>query len=139
MSLGYCGKCKLIEQNDDVARYTYSGENWNDDNSQSGDIELLDGIFCIYKRYLEEPEIHINNKKMPLGKRTAIEKRIVHTPSVGNHILNGDIVIEKKCKNKFKRMAASEVDCYLADKLLTKIFEAYQREGTLPNEESFLQ
>jgi len=53
LSLGYCGKCKLIEQNDDVARYTYSGENWNDDNSQSGDIELLDGIFCIYKRYLE--------------------------------------------------------------------------------------
>ena len=101
MSLGYCGKCKLIEQNDDVARYTYSGENWNDDNSQSGDIELLDGIFCIYKRYLEEPEIHIKNKKMTLGKRTAIEKRIVHTPSVGNHILNGDIVIEKKCKNKF--------------------------------------
>ena len=100
---------------------------------------MLDGIICIYKRCLEEPEIHVKNKKMPSGKRIAIEKRIVHTSSVGKYILNGDIVIEKECKNEFKRMAASGVDCYLADKLLKKIFEAYQREGTLPNEESFLQ
>ena len=57
LSLGYCGKCKLIEQNDDVVRYAYSG-----------DIELLDGIICIYKRCLEEPEIHIKIRKCLQGK-----------------------------------------------------------------------
>lgn len=29
---------------------------------------------------------------------------------------------EKKCKNQFKRMATSEVDCYLADKATYKDF-----------------
>ena len=139
LSLGYCGKCELIEQNDDIVRYAYSGENWNDEMSQSGDIDLLDGIICISKKCLEEPEIHIKNRKMPSGKRNIIEKRIVHTPSIGNHILERTIVIEKKCKNEFKRMATSEVDCYLAYVLLIKVFEAYQRDGILPNKEAFLQ
>ena len=49
LSLGYCGKCELIEQNDDIVRYAYSGENWNDEMSQSGDIDLLDGIF-VFRR-----------------------------------------------------------------------------------------
>ena len=139
LSLGYCGKCKLIEQNDDVARYAYSGENWNDNNSQSGDIELLDGIICIYKRCLEEPEIHIKNKKMPSGKRITIKKRIVHTPSIEKHVANGDIIIENKCKNEFKRVATSKVECYLANVLLVNLFEAYQRDGILPDKESFFQ
>lgn len=43
LSLGYCGKCKLIYQDDNVVRYVYSGENWNDEKSISGDIDLLDG------------------------------------------------------------------------------------------------
>ena len=93
MSLGYCGKCKLIEQNDVIVRYAYSGENWNDNNSLSGDIDLLDGIICIFKSGLEEPEIHIKNKKMPSGKRTSFEKRIVHTPAIEKHIVDGDIII----------------------------------------------
>lgn len=139
LSLGYCGKCELIEQNDDIVRYAYSGENWNDEMSRSGDIDLLDGTICISKRCLEEPEIHIKNKKTPSGKRITIEKRIVHTPSIGKHIVERDIVIEKKCKNEFKRMATGEVDCYLAYMLLIKIFEAYQGNGILPNEETFLQ
>ena len=139
LSLGYCGKCKLIEQNDDDVRYSYSGENWNRENSRAGDIDLLDGVICVFKRCLEEPEIHINNKKMPSGKRKIIEKRIVHTPAIEKHIADGDIVIEKKCKNEFKRMITSEVDCYIAHMLLNRIFETYQRDGELPKEESFLQ
>ena len=139
MSFGYCAKCKLIEQNDEIARYAYSGENWNDNNSQSGDIDLLDGVICIFKRCLEEPEIHIKNKKMPSGKSTSFEKRIVHIPAIGKHIADGNIVIEKKCKNEFMRVTVSEVDGYLASYLLVKVFEKYQRGGILPEEESFIQ
>ena len=67
------------------------------------------------------------------------EKRIVHTPSIGEHIANGEMVVEKKCKNEFKRTITSENDCYLADRLLIKIFVAYQRAGVLPEEEAFIQ
>ncbi len=53
LSLRYCGKCNLIYQDDNIVRYVYSGENWNDENLISGDIDLLDGVICIYKKCLE--------------------------------------------------------------------------------------
>ena len=139
LSLGYCGKCKLVYQDDNIVRYMYSGENWNDEKSISGDINLMDGMICIYKKCLEEPEIHIKVKKSPSGRKRTYEKRIVHTPSIGEHIANGEIVIEKKCKNEFKRLSIGENDCYFAYKLLNLIFNAYQKEGVVPEEEAFIQ
>ena len=139
LSLGYCGKCKLIYQDDNIIRYAYSGENWNDDKSISGDIDLLDGVICIYKKCLEEPEVHIKVKKSSSGKKHTYEKRVVHTPSIGMHIANREIIIEKKCKNEFKRYITSDNDCYLAGKLLIKIFEAYQKNGKVPETEAFIQ
>ncbi len=139
LSLGYCGKCKLVYQDDNIVRYMYSGENWNDEKSISGDINLMDGMICIYKKCLEEPEVHIKVKKSSSGKKYTYEKRIVHTPSIGEHIANREIVIEKKCKNEFKRYTTSDNDCYLAGKLLIKIFEAYQKDGNVPEEEVFIQ
>ena len=120
-----------FEQTNLVKIYEFSKMGWK---------KKKNSIYCcIFKRCLEEPEIHVKNKKMPSGKRTTIEKRIIHTPSIGKHLIDEDIVIEKKCKNEFKRMAMSEIDCYLAYILMNKIFEAYQRDGMLENEESFLQ
>lgn len=139
MSLGYCGKCKLIYQDDNIVRYAYSGENWNDKKSVSGDINLLDGVICIYKKCLEEPEIHIKVKKFPSGRKRTYEKRIIHTPSIGKHIAEGEIVVEKKCKNEFQRMKESINDCYLASKLLNHIFEEYQKDGSVPEEVAFIQ
>ena len=63
----------------------------------------------------------------------------MHTPSIGEHIANKGIIIEKKCKNEFKRTITSENDCYLAGKLLIKIFEAYKKDGVVPVEEVFIQ
>ena len=139
MSLGYCGKCKLVYQDDEIARYAYAGENWNDNESVAGDMNLLDGVIAIYKKCLEEPEIHIKKKKTASGKKVTYEKRIIHTPSIGMHIEDGNIVIEKKCKNEFNRSESNDVECYLAYRLLVKIFEAYQKDGVLPSEECFLQ
>lgn len=139
MSLGYCGKCKLVYQDDEIARYAYARENWNDNESVAGDMNLLDGVIAIYKKCLEEPEIHIKKKKTASGKKVTYEKRIIHTPSIGMHIEDGNIVIEKKCKNEFNRSESNDVKCYLAYRLLVKIFEAYQKDGVLPSEECFLQ
>lgn len=139
MSLGYCGKCKLVYQDDEIARYAYAGENWNDNESVAGDMNLLDGVITIYKKCLEEPEIHIKKKKTASGKKVTYEKRIIHTPSIGMYIEDGNIVIEKKCKNEFHRSESNDVECYLAYRLLVKIFETYQKDGVLPSEECFLQ
>ena len=139
LSLGYCGKCKLIMRDENVVHYAYSGENWNDSNSIVGDIDMLDGELIIYKRCLEEPEVHVRVKRLPSGKKSAFKKRVIHIPAIRQHIANGDIIIEKKCENEFQRVGTSEGDCYLADMLLLKIFEAYQRDGVLPSEKSFLQ
>jgi hypothetical protein len=139
MSLGYLGNCKLVVQDDNIALYSYSGENWNDKNSKSGDIELLDGVLCIFKKCLEEPEIYTKVKKLPSGKRKTFEKRIVHTPSIVEHILEEQIIIEKKCKNEFKRETMDGVECYIAHMLLRKIFTEYQENGVIPEKTAFIQ
>ena len=57
MSLGYCGKCQKIDEDCDMILYLYSGENWNDENSNWGDIALLDGQFIIHKSKVPSIEI----------------------------------------------------------------------------------
>lgn len=138
MSLGYTGMCKKVLEDKDIAIYSYAGENWNDENSKSGDTTLQDGSFIIYKECLEKPEIHIKTKKMPSGRKKTIEKRITHTPDIVKHMENGKIVIEKECKNAFKRSSNMKLD-YIAYCLLVNIFESYQMDGQLPEEERFIQ
>ena len=140
MSLGYCGKCMLIDEDNGMAIYSYSGENWNDEGvSKSGDIKLQDGVIIINKCCLEEPEIHRKLLKMPSGKKRMIEKRIICSPSIAKHIHDGNIIIEKPCKNDFARDGYSSIKYYLAYHLLYKIFETYQKEGKLPDFEVFVQ
>ena len=138
MSLGYCGKCKIIEQSEEIVIYGYSGENWNNPESKDGDRNLLDGRICIYKRCLEEPEIHVKTKRMKNGRKTIYEKRIIHSPSISEHIINNDIIIEKRCKNEFSRSLGTQED-YIALILLFDIFREYQSKGSLPQEVAFIQ
>ena len=138
MSLGYCGMCLKQADDSEMAIYSYAGENWNDDGkSQSGDCMLQDGVIVIYKRCLEEPEIHEKVKRMPSGRKKLVTKRITHYPSIGDHIRAGDIIIEKECKNAFRRPSYMPID-YIANKLLPKIFISYQENGALPEKEIFI-
>lgn len=85
MSLGYVGSCNLIYEDDKRVIYSYAGENWNDTNSKVGDIDLQDGEFTIYKRCLEEPEIHEKIVKLPSHRKKKIVKRIIHVPHINNY------------------------------------------------------
>ena len=139
MSLGYTGMCKKELEDDEMVIYSYSGENWNDGGkSKSGDSLLYDGSFIIYKDCLEEPEIHTKLKKMPSGRKKVVEKRIPHFPHIYKHIENGKIVIEKECKNAFKRYSETSID-YIAYLLLIHIFEKYQLDGYLVENDGFIQ
>lgn len=138
MSLGFVGKCRKIVEDEERAVYAYSGENWNDPSSQSGDVHLLDGEITIRKRCLEEPEIHTRLRKTPSGKKELQTKRITHVVDIQRHIEDGNITIDKKCKNEFNRSRSSGAN-YIACGLLLKIFTSYQEQGVLPEQESFIQ
>ena len=139
MSLGYEGVCKLIDQDDELAIYAYSGANINDNYEEQKKHCLdYDGVLVIHKRCLEEPEIHVKVKRRPSGRKYESVKRITHFPYISDHIQIGDIVIEKECHNAFRRYSTMEID-YIAHILLIKIFESYQKNGRLPQKEGFIQ
>ena len=93
-------------------------------------------MITIYKRCLEEPEIHSWLRRMPSGKKKLVAKRIPHFPSVDEHIQNGDIMIDKECKNAFCKGYSFD---YIAYRLLVHIFVNYQKKGELPEKDSFIQ
>ena len=139
MSLGYEGTCKLVMQDDEIAIYAYSGANFNDNYELRKEHVLdYDGEILIYKRCLEEPEIHTKIKRGPSGRKFEEVKRITHTPSVVKHITNGDVVVEKECFNAFRRYTNMDID-YIAYMLVYKIFMYYQKNGYLPETEGFIQ
>ena len=120
MSLGYVGKCNKISEDEKIVIYSYAGENWNDNGkSKQGDRFLQDGRFIIYKECLEIKKAHI---------------------TVTKHIIDGKIIIEKECKNAFRRDICENISIdYIAYILLTNIFKKYQEEGNLPETEAFIQ
>ena len=136
MSLGYCACAKVVLEDDSFVLYAYSGENWNDPVSESGDKALYDGEILINKGALVEPEIHKKVKKTPTGKKQLCEKRIVATVNVSELINNEEIRILKACKNEF---AKSTHEYYLAQRIIEEIFIHYQESGRLPDTCAFIQ
>ena len=136
MSLGYEGVCKLVDQDDEIAIYVYIGADI-DCKTQIAYRFDLDGVITIYKRCLEEPEIHTRIKRRPSGKKYESIKRITHIPDISKHLNNGDVIIEKECKNACRR-GNMKTD-YIAYRLLMKIFIYYQENGILPEHEMFMQ
>jgi hypothetical protein len=137
MSLGYVGYARLVVEDDEYAIYEYSGENWNDGKSVSGDAMLFDGEIQIKKSSLEEPEIHEKIRKMPNHRKKLVTKRITHFVDIQQKIDNGDIVIIRECKNEFSRYSTGVR--YLATQLLHHIFDEYQENGKLPQKTGFRQ
>lgn len=139
MSLGYEGTCKLVMQDEEIAIYAYSGANINDNYELRKEHALdYDGEILIYKRCLEEPEIHTKIKRRPSGRKYEEVKRITHFPNLAKHIQKGDVIIEKECFNAFRRHDNMEID-YIAYLLIKKIFIYYQVNGCLPERECFTQ
>ncbi|MDM8196214.1 hypothetical protein QUV98_07785 [Massilimicrobiota timonensis] len=136
MSLGYLGRARLLEEDKEYAIYEYSGENWNDKNSLSGDSLLYDGLILIKKSSLEEPKIHEKIKKMPNHRKKRVIKKITHFVDVEQKIKNGDIEIIKDCKNEFSQFS---LDRYIATHLLHVIYIKYQELGSLPTKIMFIK
>lgn len=58
MTLGYAGHARLEAEDDEIAIYSYTGEDWNvQDESARNALECDSGQFTISKSCLIEPEI----------------------------------------------------------------------------------
>lgn len=69
MSLGYAGHARLEVEDDEIAIYSYTGENWNvRDKDARNALESDEGQFVISKSCLIELAMHGKVKRLPNGR-----------------------------------------------------------------------
>lgn len=120
MSLGYCGTCKIYNQDDKDIYYLYSGENWNVPTSGKDDRYLYDGL------------IRIDRTAFKGGKGTD------YIYNVGSAINDGKIEVMIECKNAFRRYKGFDFD-YIAYRILLHIFQEFQENKVYPEKTGFIQ
>lgn len=81
MSLGYAGHARLEVEDDEIAIYSYTGENWNvrDEGVRSA-LESEEGQFTISKSCLIELAMHRKVERLSDGGKGRVEKAIVKNP-----------------------------------------------------------
>lgn len=135
MTLGYAGHARLEAEDDEIAIYSYTGEDWNVQDKSVRDALVSDsGQLTISKSCLIEPEIRSKARKLN-GRKRLVEKTIVRDPNLADLIRNGDIIVDKLCA------VDSEASVYpprIYARLLRLIFRSYQINGRLPEKEGFI-
>ena len=126
MSLGYGGGCRKISEDADFILYEYFSYNLPFDDHE----KIFDGLILIKKSVLLEPERREKFQRMPSGRRRKFTKIILREVDIDALIDSGDVQIEN-CSHAWK-ILPNGID-YIACCLCRKIFDDYQREGTLPN------
>lgn len=91
MSLGYMGMCTLMVEDDNLAIYTYRGEDWNLPEELRAEIEAVEGEFSIEKRCFEKPTIRTRIHRLPNGKKKTEVKKILHTVDWGKYLEDGGV------------------------------------------------
>ncbi|MBD9214081.1 MAG: hypothetical protein EGQ22_01055 [Senegalimassilia anaerobia] len=136
MSLGYVGYARLEVEDDEIAIYSYAGEDWNArDEDACSALESEEGQFTISKSCLIELAMHRKVKRLPDGRKGRVEKAIVRHPDLAGMMDRGDIVVDKLCG------VDAEMSGYrpcIHRCLLRHIFESYQLNGRLPKKEGFV-
>ena len=136
MSLGYARHARLETEDDEIAIYSYTGENWNvrDEDARNA-LESEEGQFTISKSCLIELAMRRKVKRLPNGRKGRAEKAIVRHPDLAGMMDRGDIVVDKLCGGDTKTSGYHPC-IYL--RLLHHIFESYQLNGRLPEKEGFV-
>ena len=136
MSLGYAGHARLEVEDDEIAIYSYTGENRNvRDEGARNALEGEEGQFTVSKSCLVELAMHRKVKRLPNGRKGRVEKAIVRHPDLAGMMDRGDIVVDKLCG------VDAEMSGYrpcIHRCLLRHIFESHQLNGRLPEKEGFV-
>lgn len=136
MSLVYVGHARLEVEDDEIAIYSYTGEDWNvRDEDARGALESEEGQFTIGKSCLVELAMHGRVERLPDGRKGRVEKAIVRHPDLAGMMDRGDIVVDKLCGVDAE---ASGYRPFIYPCLLRHIFESYQLNGRLPEKEGFV-
>ena len=136
MSLGYVGHARLETEDNEIAIYSYTGENWNvQDKAERKRLESTVGQLTIDKSCLIGPELHSKIRKMPNGRKKLVKKKIVRHPDISELISDGSIVVDELCGIDAE---ASDYRPCIYMRLLRIIFESYQLNGRLPEKEGFI-
>ncbi len=122
----------MIDQDEQIVMYQYGAYNLNDCTYRNED-NLQDGSFLIYKGSLVKPVIHEKIKKLSGGRRKVFIKRILCTVPYEELYKEGKIEIQN-CSNCWKTSLGNKD--YIAWRLVEKVFDTYQQEGSLPIRES---
>lgn len=136
MSLGYAGHAWLEAEDDEIAIYSYTGENWSVRDGDARDaLKSEEGQFTISKSCLIELAMHRKVKRLPGGRKGRVGKAIVRHPNLAGVMACGDIVVGKLCGVDTEAFGYRPC-IYLC--LLRHIFESYQLNGRLPEKEGFV-
>lgn len=130
MSRGFGGAARIVMQDENTVVYEYAPFNLNDP-AYRNDEHIYDGLLTISKDSMVEPEIHEKLKRMPSGKKKLIVKRIRRDVDYSALLDSGKIAIEN---SRFCwRLVGTEKNIgMMAMKIIFRIYDHYQDEGTLP-------
>jgi len=122
LSLGYIGYCKKIDEDNEYVLYVYSGSNWNNPDNDN-DAEMgYDGEFIIKKESI---------------CRERINKQTDFITWTYDAIKNGDVEVERPCKNAFY-LSTFQFE-YIALHCLLHIYKHFYKECVYPNKTAFIQ
>ena len=130
MSRGFCGSARIVLQDENAVVYEYAPFNLNEPEYRNSE-HIYDGLITISKDSLVEPEIHEKLKRMPSGRKKLIVKRIRRDVDYSALLDAGKITIENS--SYCWHMVGTEKDIgMMAMRIIFRIYDHYQDEGTLP-------
>lgn len=133
MSIGIGAIANIIVKDDKTVMYEYGSYDLNNEMYRN-ENRICDGILTINVCCFKEPEIHKKIKKMPSGRKRLITKRIPISVDYSKMIEDRLIDIVN-CSNCWK-VNNSNIDVMVL-RILPKLFELYQVEGTIPEHISY--
>lgn len=130
MSIGVGGSARIVLQDENTVVYEYAPYNLNEPEYSNSD-HIYDGLITISKDSMVEPEIHEKLKRMPSGRKKLIVKRIRRNVDYSRLLAAGKITIENS--RYCRHFVGTEKNIgIMAMRIVFRIYDQYQDEGTLP-------
>ena len=130
MSRGFGGSARIVLQDENAVVYEYAPFNLNEPEYRNSE-HIYDGLITISKDSLVEPEIHEKLKRMPSGRKKLIVKRIRRDVDYSALLDAGKITIENS-SYCWHMVGTGKNIGMMAMRIIFRIYNHYQDEGTLP-------
>ncbi len=128
MSMGYGTYAHLIDEDETMVMYSYCCYDVCDpDYPRLKETE--DGEIYVSRDSFVEPDIHRKLKRMPSGRKKVIEKRIPRDVDYQKLCSEGKIKIKNAGGTWMINSDGADV---MAFHLIFRLFDEYQRHGTIP-------